>query len=203
MKFSALVLSSVLSLTYSLAHAETREEVKPLHKPSFVCPSESEFLETWGKAVKEAKPEESESNLAKDRRVAYDVFFSKNVPNHNLLFNTVEIAGVSYDLTLIRSDYYWNPEYPDAYGVLFQKGSSRAVATFKTDTDRSDYQCKQFLAPTVYLPADEFLSLTIDSPQDLVITIKGETYQHFYVISENLAYAETAENEFVQFVPAK
>lgn len=169
----------------------------------FACPSEKDFLSSWSGAVAKATAEDSKDALASDRALAFDFYFPSNIPNHDLKFNAVEIAGVSYDLTLVADDFLWNPDYPDAYGVLFQEGTSIVVGVLKSDTDRSDFECKALFAPTLVLPSSEFLSLTIDSPQGVPAEIQGVRYEKFFVVSDHLAFGETAQGDFVQFVPAE
>ncbi len=136
MKFSKIVLlASVISAP---AFAKGKAS-------SFVCPEESEFIENWTSQVEAATPED-QSELAAERKLAYDSFFPRFIPNHDLLFNTVTLSGKEYDLTLVKGDFYFHQEFPDAYAVVFEKGTSRAVGTIQTDTDRADYNCES-LAP--------------------------------------------------------
>ncbi|RZA12816.1 MAG: hypothetical protein EOP10_30760 [Proteobacteria bacterium] len=134
MKFSNIVLlASVIS-----APAFAKGKVA-----AFVCPEESVFIENWTSQVEAAAPED-DSALAAERKLAYDSFFPRFIPNHDLLFNTVTIGDKDYDLTLVKGNFYFHQEFPDAYAVVFEKGTSRAVGTIQTDTDRADYNCEAF-----------------------------------------------------------
>ncbi len=191
---------------------------------AFACPSEKSFLKTFDKLLNGAQAIDASSAVEAAQKDAYFKVFATGIPNDDAIVNHFKLSGQAYDLVATKDDFVWNdPNYMDAYAVVFAAGSDVPVAKIQTDTDRHDYRCELIAAapanddgaqPTagagrkpaqgddasnlpdvkkIVLPAAEFDTITIDSPQDVPVEINGVRYPHFYVISANVAEAIDAD----------
>lgn len=110
-------------------------------KPAFHCPSESEFMDEFTDLFKAASPFDAAERP--EQAATYFKVWPAFIPNHDLHVASFERNGQVYELVGVKGSYIGRSGYLDAYTVVFAKGESKALATIKTDTDRSDYICTE------------------------------------------------------------
>lgn len=114
----------------------------------FSCPSNSASFDPYFKKVITSAASLESETLKAEQVDAHIATFS----NHKVdtkLFGSIKIEGKSYDMVSVLGDFIWNQDYRDAASVVFAKDSSKILASFLSDTDRSSILCKSFDASFV------------------------------------------------------